>query len=78
MAKIEFSEEELQILKEAAEAFHRGGAEKARTVMNEKGLEIEFSPEMEPLMTAEDQGDGCYACIACLFIAVVIAVAHSK
>lgn len=82
MAKIEFTAQELEILRKAAEAYREGGVEKAKTAMEDGGLKIEISPELREDFAAPETGldgaDGCYACFSCLvFLAATVALAWS-
>ena len=67
MAKIEFTNEELEILKQAVEAYHEGGKDKAAEVLRKSGIKLEMSEGLKEIAAPGLVGnDGCYACIACL------------
>lgn len=81
MAKIEFSKEELSILKEASDLYKKGGAQEVKDLIEKKGLNIEVSPDVRALDVPEldvNGSDGCYGCVACLVIFALMALAYAK
>lgn len=76
MAKIEFSEQEIGILKAVAHEYHEHGKESAKYLFESSGMDLEISDSiMESSVPEMDNGsDGCYACIVCLFILIVAMV----
>jgi len=81
MAKINFSKEEIDVLKKAAEEYHRGGADQAQAFIDDSGITIDVCNELKQLNAPESgmvNGDGCYACVICVAIFAVIALAYAK
>ncbi|MDC7290695.1 hypothetical protein NXH76_23170 [Blautia schinkii] len=75
MAKIEFTNEELEILKQAVEAYHEGGKDKAAEVLKKSGIKLEMSEGLKEMAAPGIVGsDSCYACIACLVFAAMAAI----
>jgi len=68
MAKIDFSAKEIETLKKAAEEYHKAGAEKAKSIIDEAQIKFEFPQQLEELKPpmANNLGDSsCNACYAC-------------
>lgn len=79
MAKIEFTNEELEILKQAVEAYHEGGKDKAAEVLKKSGIKLEMSEGLKEMAAPGIVGsDSCYACIACLFTTMVAFVGFAS
>ncbi|MDC7290694.1 hypothetical protein NXH76_23165 [Blautia schinkii] len=80
MAKIEFSDHELEILKKVAQEYHDNGAGKAKQMLAESGITFEITDNVKgdcavPGVVGED---ACYACIACLFTTMVAFVGFAS
>ena len=73
MAKIEFSEQELEVLKKVAEEYHKSGAGKAKEMLTKSGITFEISDNIKGDCSAPgvDGGDGCFACIVCLVLSLI-------
>jgi hypothetical protein len=81
MGKLEFSANEIAVLKKAAAEAQKAGAERAKAIIKESGIEFTASPELTALVAPEAGkvgGGGCYACVACLAIFAVLILAYSK
>lgn len=75
MAKIEFTNEELEILKQAVEAYHEGGKDKAAEVLKKSGIKLEVCEGLEDMAAPGIVGnDGCFACIVCFVLAAMAVV----
>jgi hypothetical protein len=77
MAKIEFSASEIATLKKAAAEAQKAAVERAKAIIKESGIEFNVSPELKALAAPAAEtvgGDGCYACISCLFLSLVVFV----
>lgn len=73
MAKIEFSAQELEVLKKVAEEYHKNGAGKAKEMLAKSGITFEISDNIKGDCSAPGvvEGDGCFACIVCLLAALL-------
>jgi hypothetical protein len=83
MAKIDFTAKEIEVLQKAAAEAQKAGAERAKAIIQESGIEFPIAPEIRKLIAPEATSivggsDNCYACIACVFTVATIALAYTK
>jgi hypothetical protein len=81
MENLEFSAAEIAVLKKAAAEAQKAGAERAKAIIKESGIEFTASPALKALTAPEAGtvgGGGCYACVACIAMVMVLILAYSK
>jgi hypothetical protein len=81
MAQFEFNATEIAILKKAAAEAQKAGAERAKAIIKESGIEFTASPELKALAAPEAGITGnnvCYSCIACVITFAVSLVLYTR
>jgi hypothetical protein len=83
MAEFNFTPKDIEVLQEAATKAQKAAAEKAQEVIQESKLEFSISTEIKALFAPKADselvgGNECFACVSCLFMFAVIALAMSK
>jgi hypothetical protein len=81
MEKLEFSANEIAVLKKAAGEAQKAGEARAKEILKEGKLELTLSPELKALIAPEGgavNGGGCYACVACIGMFMVLILVSSR
>jgi hypothetical protein len=71
MAKIEFSAEEIAVLKKAAAEAQKAAAASVKAVIQKEGINFAAHPARKALAAPEGgavNSSGCFACFTCLIV----------